>query len=310
MILQTRYSGDSLLKDRITIPDNSPILFVSPQVAVATIVARGVASQTANLFQAQNSAGTVLFSITAAGAFGNQITANAGIDVVGGGNALRSIAGAATVVPIVAKGAASQTASLQQWQNSAGTVIASVNPSGAFLSAVGYANAANAGTYLDTVSNTMVFTQRIAGTIGVVVKGAASQTADLQQWQSSAGTVLVSITSGGNFSIARSNPRLTLTDGGTTAIQLGADSGSTFFGTTTNHRLEVRINATEIARFDTSGNMLLGATSTATSSAKTIHISNGTAPTANLTGGGVLYVESGALKYRGSSGTITTLGAA
>jgi len=27
-------------------------------------------------------------------------------------------------------------------------------------------------------------------------------------------------------------------------------------------------------------------------------------------GGGVLYVEGGALKYRGSSGTITTLGAA
>ena len=37
---------------------------------------------------------------------------------------------------------------------------------------------------------------------------------------------------------------------------------------------------------------------------------NGTAPSTNLTGGGILYVESGALKYRGSSGTITTLGAA
>lgn len=32
-----------------------------------------------------------------------------------------------------------------------------------------------------------------------------------------------------------------------------------------------------------------------------------TAPTTNPTGGGVLYVESGALKYRGSSGSITTL---
>jgi len=37
---------------------------------------------------------------------------------------------------------------------------------------------------------------------------------------------------------------------------------------------------------------------------------NGTAPSANLTGGGILYVESGALKYRGSSGTVTTLGVA
>jgi hypothetical protein len=37
---------------------------------------------------------------------------------------------------------------------------------------------------------------------------------------------------------------------------------------------------------------------------------NGTAPAANLTGGGIIYVEAGALKYRGSSGTITTLGLA
>lgn len=35
-----------------------------------------------------------------------------------------------------------------------------------------------------------------------------------------------------------------------------------------------------------------------------------TAPTTNPTAGGVLYVQSGALKYRGSSGTVTTLGAA
>jgi len=37
---------------------------------------------------------------------------------------------------------------------------------------------------------------------------------------------------------------------------------------------------------------------------------NGTAPAANLAGGGILFVEDGALKYRGSSGTITTLGLA
>lgn len=32
-----------------------------------------------------------------------------------------------------------------------------------------------------------------------------------------------------------------------------------------------------------------------------------TAPTTNPTGGGILYVEAGALKYRGSSGTVTTI---
>ena len=60
---------------------------------------------------------------------------------------------------------------------------------------------------------------------------------------------------------------------------------------------------------DASGNLLVGLTTAGTTAAKTIQIANGTAPTANVTGG-QLYVESGALKYRGSSGTITTLGAA
>ena len=87
-----------------------------------------------------------------------------------------------------------------------------------------------------------------------VIRGAASQTGDLVQWQNSAGTVLSKIASSGNI---------------------------------------------------VAGNMAI-----ATSSVSTIHISNGTIPTANPVGGGVVYVESGALKYRGSSGTITTLGAA
>jgi hypothetical protein len=63
----------------------------------------------------------------------------------------------------------------------------------------------------------------------------------------------------------------------------------------------------ELFRADQSGNVLIGMTTRATSSAKTLHIANGTAPTANPSGGGVLYVESGALKYRGSSGTVTTI---
>jgi hypothetical protein len=36
-------------------------------------------------------------------------------------------------------------------------------------------------------------------------------------------------------------------------------------------------------------------------------LANATAPAANPTGGGYLYVEGGALKYRGSSGTVTTI---
>lgn len=38
-----------------------------------------------------------------------------------------------------------------------------------------------------------------------------------------------------------------------------------------------------------------------------VFIPNATAPTANPVAGGYLYVEAGALKYRGSSGTVTTI---
>ena len=50
-------------------------------------------------------------------------------------------------------------------------------------------------------------------------------------------------------------------------------------------------------------NVTLGGTTTAAQ----LKISNGSAPS-TPTGGGILYVESGALKYKGSSGTVTTLG--
>jgi hypothetical protein len=69
------------------------------------------------------------------------------------------------------------------------------------------------------------------------------------------------------------------------------------------------INSVQALTLDASGNLLVGLTTAGTTAAKTIQIANGTAPTANVTGG-QLYVESGALKYRGSSGTITTIAAA
>jgi len=69
------------------------------------------------------------------------------------------------------------------------------------------------------------------------------------------------------------------------------------------------ITFTQAMTLDASGNLLVGLTTAGTTAAKTIQIANGTAPTANVTGG-QLYVESGALKFRGSSGTITTIAAA
>ncbi len=69
------------------------------------------------------------------------------------------------------------------------------------------------------------------------------------------------------------------------------------------------ISFTQALTLSAVGNLLLGGTSDPTSAAKAIVIYNGTAPTGNIAGG-TLYVEAGALKYRGSSGTVTTLAAA
>lgn len=63
-------------------------------------------------------------------------------------------------------------------------------------------------------------------------------------------------------------------------------------------------------RITSSLNFGFGTTSFGTNAARVLAIANGTAPTSSPAGLGQLYVESGALKYRGSSGTVTTLAAA
>jgi len=93
----------------------------------------------------------------------------------------------------------------------------------------------------------------------------------------------------------------------------GFFTGSTAYATciynASNTPIQFFTNGSVKATLDTTGNLLVGLTTAGTTAAKTIQIANGTAPTANVTGG-QLYVESGALKFRGSSGTITTIAAA
>jgi hypothetical protein len=83
----------------------------------------------------------------------------------------------------------------------------------------------------------------------------------------------------------------------TDAAYSGADS---FF---------IRDDTASATRFtiDTSGNVGIGAVVFGTSAAHVLAIVNGTAPTTSPGGMGQLYVESGALKFRGSSGTVTTI---
>ena len=69
-------------------------------------------------------------------------------------------------------------------------------------------------------------------------------------------------------------------------------------------------NNTARLTIDSVGNVGIGVSAFGTSAAKVLGLANATAPTTSPAGMGQLYVEAGALKFRGSSGTITTIAAA
>lgn len=67
---------------------------------------------------------------------------------------------------------------------------------------------------------------------------------------------------------------------------------------------------TEVMRLDSKGNVGVGVVAFGTGAVGVVGIKNGTAPSTSPAGMGQLYVEAGALKYRGSSGTVTTVAVA
>ena len=69
------------------------------------------------------------------------------------------------------------------------------------------------------------------------------------------------------------------------------------------------ISFTQALTLTAGGNLLLGGTADP-GGEKSVYVANTASVPGTPSGGGVLYVESGALKYKGSSGTVTTLGAA
>jgi hypothetical protein len=185
------------------------------------LIVKGLASQTANLQEWQDSTGAVVAKMSIYGLSmqaGNNIGADYFTSRTNGGGTYLVVDGfsvtaqqrAASYPAFIVKGAASQTANLQEWQNSAGTIMATVKADGSFRA--GGANGATKflvdqfGTLsLGTDRNatgtaTYLFVQSQGATdIGAVIKGASSQTADLQEWQNSSGTVLAKVDANGNI---------------------------------------------------------------------------------------------------------------
>ena len=97
-------------------------------------VIRGASGQTANLLMLQDNSGNRLAEFSAAGQFATSrisITPNAALSAV---SRFFVQTASATDIGAVVRGAAGQTSSLQEWQNSAGTVLASISNSGGLSS--------------------------------------------------------------------------------------------------------------------------------------------------------------------------------
>lgn len=165
-----------------------PTLGIQPSAAarVGQII-RGVASQTGNLLEAQNSSGTVIAGINSGGRGFFGITAPYGVSP---DTTLSVQVLATTERGIVIRGVTSQSANLFEAQDSAGTVLDNIDSSGRL--GVGIAgpygsagNSANKGTIsVSTLGSTG---------LGIIVRGSASQTSNLLEIQNSSGTELWSV---------------------------------------------------------------------------------------------------------------------
>lgn len=105
------------------------------------------------------------------------------------------VAESVSTVPLTIRAIASQTSNLQVWQNSLNNSVGSISTSGYFAIA-NYVSIGSTTPVLTTALNINIISQTNKG---IVVKGAGSQSANLQEWQNSAGTNLAWVDSGGSI---------------------------------------------------------------------------------------------------------------
>jgi hypothetical protein len=321
---------------------SNTILAVRPGASNIGLVVRGVASQTADLQQWQESGGQIRAYVMAGGFFRVRTSDTSSASIVVG-------PASTSQVPLIVEGLASQSGDLQQWRNSSGTILARVASGGtigtsAITSATGSAfritlSDASWSTRIDSVA---------AGTGVLLVQGATSQTANLTEWRDSSAAIMASITPNGSATILRNftvgaatvdtTARTVLSGGAADTIKLivrgvagqtanlvefqdSSGTANAFIGVGGNLVLAGGIKLNTVGTIIGTGGLtclnleanrnvafFTGSTGSYGGGQSVAFIANAsTVPTTNPTGGGILYVEAGALKYRGSSGTVTTI---
>jgi hypothetical protein len=155
-------------------------------------VVRGAASQSANLLEIQSSAGSILSRFSSSGQFVSDQQTFIGSGAASISNSRLNVAtGSSSVLGLTVRGASAQTADLFLLQNNGGTTQFRVDPNGMTIAnSLGVAGSPSGISYA-------YFTTPAANAVPVVVRGAASQSANLQSWQSSAGTELAYVRSDG-----------------------------------------------------------------------------------------------------------------
>ena len=159
--------------------------------------------QTADLAQFRDASSTVVTKINSAGLFST--TRNV---TVAGSNAGENL--------FIIRGASGQTGDLLKLQNNSAVDVLNVSPTGTLKSS----GLITAGSNSSVLGQLTVITTA-ASRVGAVIQGAASQTANLQEWQNSAGTVLASLSSAGVLTL----PNASVNAGGVVrAVQLSTNS--------------------------------------------------------------------------------------
>lgn len=166
-------------------------------------------------------------------------------------------------------------------------------------------------TVSGVVSGPGVYSPTAASSVGLTVKGLASQTGDLQEWQDNTGTVLAKV---GNTGSVQSAAFIQAGGVGAGHSYIG-DSNSPNNYMTAANATHVILTVKGVA--SQSGNLTEWQNSTGTLLARIAADGSyqgvgaqltdlGTDPGTNGSFG-TLYMHGGALKYRGTSGTITTI---
>jgi hypothetical protein len=174
--------------------------FLAGSATSVPVTIKAASGQTANLFEVQTNAGTNELALRAGGALGvnflDRVDATGSyIDMRTAVTGVRAVVRTASHPGLVVIGAASQTGNLQEWQDSAGTVLTRVRSTGTAEF--------NYGLYTQGPINNVPLSGHIQidntaanGTVdskGLLVRARSGQTANLIEWQNSAGTGLGSV---------------------------------------------------------------------------------------------------------------------